>query len=90
MVSSQKILSVTKAAALREVPRKRIVAEADLSPQNAKVRKKDPKEDLFDKPALLDKMMAEDDLTFLPWTLAKAISTVICNQLRSINESQNN
>lgn len=62
MVSSQKTLSVTKAAVLREVPRKRIVAEADLSPKDAKVRETDPKEDLFDKSALLDKMMADQEL----------------------------
>lgn len=62
MGSSQKTLSVTKAAALREVPRKRIVAEADLSPQDAKAGKTDPKEALFDKPALLDKMMADQEL----------------------------
>ncbi len=62
MVSSQKTLSVTKAAALCTVPRKRIFAEADLSPQDAKVGKTDPKEDLFNKPALLDKMMADQEL----------------------------
>lgn len=62
MGSSQKTLSVTKAAALREVPRKRIVAEADLSQKDAKARGTDPKEDLFDKPALLDKMMADQEL----------------------------
>ena len=62
MVSSQKTLSVTKTAALREVPQRRIVAETDLSPKDAKAGKTDSKEDLFDKPALLDKMMADQEL----------------------------
>ena len=62
MGSSQKVLSVTKAAALHEVPRKRIVAEAEIPPKDTKVSKTDPNEDLFDKPALLDKMMADQEL----------------------------
>ncbi len=62
MVSSRKTSSGTKAAVLREVPRKKNVAEADLSPQDAKVRVTDPKEGFFDKPALLDKMMADQEL----------------------------
>jgi len=62
MGSSQKVLSAVKAAALHGVPRKKFFAEADLSPKNTKAGETDPKENLFDKPALLDKMMADQEL----------------------------
>ena len=62
MSSPQKILSTAETTALYGVHNHRRVTQTDIPPQDDKYRGSDPKADIFNKPALLDRMMSDNKL----------------------------